>query len=619
MKSTYYISVCILTIIVSVSAFSQNNSEGENILQKADSLHKSYKFKEAVSLYEQAVKMTADSSSILEIEEKITQCENGISFLKYATTPKVISNRSFNIADFYLNLSDFKNQSWMPIPNPLVSKDKHPYYSAIYFPENITKLFFSSPDNSGSWNIYETDYISNNLWSEPELLGEEITSSGDEIFPILSSDGKELYFASNGHYGMGGYDLYVSRLDESTGEWGMPENMGFPYSSTADDIFFMNTADGQYSFIASNRNSEKDSIKIYVIEYNPTPIKKEISDYDKILEAAKLLPIIKDTQSKQSNKIELSEEEGMSEYSKLVSQMRLYKIEMEKNIKKQQENRELYDKIENEDDKSFIKEMITDLENEAITLRAKYEGVSKNVQKAEMDFLAKGIIPQVKETHTPAEKNTQIAQNYNFTKNSFSEIKAVEIEKTIPKFDYSFKILDKAQFAEDNNLPSTLIYQIQILVTTKKVTVNSLKGLSPVFENKQASGKYLYTVGLFYSHSEALSCLNQVRKKGFPKAFIVAYNSGKSIAIKEAKVLEKKASSGGGIAFQVLLENFPDGISAPVISAIKESSDKDITKSSIEGKTVYIVGPFSHKTDAEYLFKILTDLGIEGVSIKQVK
>ena len=61
---------------------------------------------------------------------------------------------------------------------------------------------------------------------------------------------------SKGLYGMGGYDLYVSQWNSETGDWDVPVNMGFPYSSPYDDFLFINTEDGKYSIFASNRGCD---------------------------------------------------------------------------------------------------------------------------------------------------------------------------------------------------------------------------------------------------------------------------------------------------------------------------------------------------------------------------
>ena len=74
------------------------------------------------------------------------------------------------------------------------------------------------------------------VWSVPVAEPALSTSSGNEIFPLLSSDGKTMYFSSDGFYGVGGYDLYKSIWDESSKSWSAPQNLGFPYSSPADDL-----------------------------------------------------------------------------------------------------------------------------------------------------------------------------------------------------------------------------------------------------------------------------------------------------------------------------------------------------------------------------------------------
>ena len=113
--------------------------------------------------------------------------------------------------------------------------------------------------NSPPWNPWVRIGIRNILhsewqdtvWSAPALLNEHMTSASDEIYPMLSPDGSKMYFSSVGLYGVGGYDIYVSERDSDTGDWSMPVNMGFPYSSPADDFLFMNTPDGEYSLFSS--------------------------------------------------------------------------------------------------------------------------------------------------------------------------------------------------------------------------------------------------------------------------------------------------------------------------------------------------------------------------------
>lgn len=88
-------------------------------------------------------------------------------------------------------------------------------------------------------------------WSEPKNLDAAVNTTGNEIAPQLSADGSELYFASDAHPGMGGFDLYRSRR---VGEgWGPPEILPRPFNSDADDIFFSGALTADTSWLASNR------------------------------------------------------------------------------------------------------------------------------------------------------------------------------------------------------------------------------------------------------------------------------------------------------------------------------------------------------------------------------
>lgn len=139
-------------------------------------------------------------------------------------------------------------------PNQLDSLGGDGLARAIYVPDGAGDIYYSAKDEEGIRNIYCT-HLSDSLWSVPALINERMTSSSDEIYPMLSPDGQSLYFASKGLYGMGGYDLYVSQWNKETGDWDVPVNMGFPYSSPYDDFLFVNTADGKYSIFASNRGA----------------------------------------------------------------------------------------------------------------------------------------------------------------------------------------------------------------------------------------------------------------------------------------------------------------------------------------------------------------------------
>ena len=112
----------------------------------------------------------------------------------------------------------------------------------------------------------------------------------ERSFYVMSPDGRSLYFSSADKTGAGGYDLYVSRRDRSSGGWSNPVNLGFPYSSPYNDILFADTPDGQYSVLVSDRDCPSDSLNIYVLAYDPVPPKRAVTDARELRAMASLAP-----------------------------------------------------------------------------------------------------------------------------------------------------------------------------------------------------------------------------------------------------------------------------------------------------------------------------------------
>lgn len=101
-------------------------------------------------------------------------------------------------------------------------------------------------------DIYQCDLKSDGSWSPPRRLPAHINSLGREENPVLHPDGQTLYFASDGHPGMGGMDLFISRKEEN-GDWGMPMNLGYPINTQADENSLQVFPNGSKALFASDR------------------------------------------------------------------------------------------------------------------------------------------------------------------------------------------------------------------------------------------------------------------------------------------------------------------------------------------------------------------------------
>ena len=147
------------------------------------------------------------------------------------------------------------------------------------------ELFFASRRLTGNADLYHCHRDDNGRWSEPENLGPVINTQGTEMAPFLHPDGKTLYFSSDTHTGMGGYDLFVSRRNEE-GEWSEPVNLGYPINTPGDEINFIVAADGHTALISSVREGGFGGYDIYSFQLKEEDLKPEaVNVYDYLVEA----------------------------------------------------------------------------------------------------------------------------------------------------------------------------------------------------------------------------------------------------------------------------------------------------------------------------------------------
>jgi outer membrane protein OmpA-like peptidoglycan-associated protein len=137
------------------------------------------------------------------------------------------------------------------------------------FTANGMAMLFSSnrPNGLGGKDLYISYLDKFFKWQEPQNLGPEINTPGDEETPFLHADGRTLFFSSNGHPSVGGKDLYISRLG-ADGKWSKPQNLGYPINTEEDESGLFVLLDGKTAFLASDRPGGFGQLDIYRFELN---------------------------------------------------------------------------------------------------------------------------------------------------------------------------------------------------------------------------------------------------------------------------------------------------------------------------------------------------------------
>lgn len=170
-----------------------------------------------------------------------------VSSISYDGTQLLLRTEDKFEADIYI--SKYENGKWtksVSIGKTINSK---------YFEGNacISKdkktLYFSSNKNGGvgALDIYKAELMPNGNWGPAQSLGNVINTEFNEDAPFISEDGKRLYFASQGHNTMGGYDIFYSDLNPD-GTWATPVNLGYPANTTDDNSFFQPVQNGKVAY-----------------------------------------------------------------------------------------------------------------------------------------------------------------------------------------------------------------------------------------------------------------------------------------------------------------------------------------------------------------------------------
>lgn len=170
----------------------------------------------------------------------------------------------------YLNCdiyySEYINDEWGPIKNAGSPVNKPgSWESQPSIASDGQTLYFVSdrPGGYGGYDLYKA-IKEEGLWGSPVNLGPVINSKGNEKSPFIHPDGQTLYFSSDGWSGMGGYDVFYSRMKDQVFQ--SPVNLGFPINSPEDDVGFFVSTDGMKGYFASNKYNGKGGYDLYTFD-----------------------------------------------------------------------------------------------------------------------------------------------------------------------------------------------------------------------------------------------------------------------------------------------------------------------------------------------------------------
>ena len=530
-------------------------------------------------------------------------------------------------------------------------------------------LYFASMRKGGygGLDIYKSTLLSSGEWGPAENLGPTINTPQNEEAPFVLKDGDVLFFSSQGHNNIGGYDIFYSqKIDDN--RWSVPVNMGYPVNTTDDELFYY-PLDKNTGLMAIVEKDNPNSRKINTVTINPNPKVLEVPINGKLiladnceLEGNQFL--VKLLNLETGELVEETHPENVTGIYKFSSQPGAYRVIVEGSgytpneatiVIPEDFNQSSYslnqtltpDKVTS-GEFLVIKSILfdfnsSDLNREATfevekvyNLLVKYPSLNIEVsghtdnkgsaaynqklslKRAEsiIEYLKKKGIDQNRLTARAANAFENVAANVNLDGSDNPEGRSLNRRACVTVLNSELNV----KIEEDINIPehlkpheqnyTILLAPINVDVTTK--ALSSLKSHAMV-ETRKLTGnnkQFAHIVGSYNHKSQAIDLLNYCIDNSFPRATIV----GETDIMNQLSILrtvDKKESKKDAIAYTVQV--YANKVKVEDFSMFKGINVKEVKGK--DGFYRYIYGEFSTKSAATKELGKVKELGFDDAFI----
>lgn len=534
----YYLGVCQVEVNQNVKEAVQHlkiastknvNASVPYYLGRA--FHMNYEFNSAMRYYQKFKEYYKQKS--IGIDRLIEMCQNGLPLVNSYYVIDVKNKKVVKTNEFfrYYDIEGFGDRLSKKDKSLQSRSDGEGDKDVACLSSKGEYIYFSSygKNKKTGRDIYRAKRLRNGGWGEWEALT-ALNSPYDEVYPFLSSDDRTLYFCSQGHTSMGGFDIFKSVYNEISDTWTEPQNMGFPINSISNDLFFATDLNGEFASFASSRDNGNDEVTIYKIKLAVYPEQKVVMNPDLLPNIAKLNI---ESDVVEGNVFQKGAEEPAYSMKYSNKDFPYFNFPVTNELTyhylnefKSREAREIFIEAKNDQFNSdsligFTDELrrqlsglegmpqntlanrISKLEQKSFELSKQAENKLVKAQSQESDYLNKNIVGVVTtEVHAPS-KTRQLVMNSETISSAGSRS---ETKSTSGQAGY--------------------VYHLQVGVFSNRAEPSFFAGLGDVKEEIVGNGNlYKYMVGKYSTFASAKAKIPEVRQL-FPNTFVVAYKDG---------------------------------------------------------------------------------------------
>lgn len=630
----YYLGVCktelntdLLEAIDHLKIAARKNVSNSTYYYLGRAFHMTYQFHSAIRYYRkfcEKYKRKAEG-----IERLIEMCQNGLALVNTHYKIPTVKKQVVDRLEFFHNydIKGFEDRLEKKVKQLYSKYDKGGDKEITVLAKRSRYIYFSSygKNKKNGRDLYRAKRKDDGSWGEWQALT-TLNTKYDEIYPYMANDERTLYFCSQGHSSMGGFDIFKSIYNDVTETWSEPENLGFPYNSTANDLFFATDVNDEYACFASSRENGKKLLTVYKIKVNTEPEQRVVLN-------KKALPSLAIIKAKTVFKDNIPEQKLISELPVYIQKYTLEKFPY------------FNFKIDDELIYHFLAEFRS---NEARNIYMEAKNDEFNADS--LETVGKNLLDQLeklKETQRPTVSQMiskvykRSKELYNHAEMKFLQAKSVESDylskhisgreqenKQAPKevLVMTSEILPqkkKVKIVSKKKIVQAYEYRIQVGIFSSRQTKDFFEDLPQVVEEKiEGEQMYKYTVGSYPKFEIAKEAIHEVRQT-FPNSFIVAYKNGKktslAIAIKitdqeyshDSMNYDRENEKNENIIFKVQIGAFAEEVPEDVKEKLKPFSKYIIEfRKDYRNYTICTVGNFESYSK---VCKLKVELREEGL------
>ena len=486
----------------------------------AEAYQLNYQFDQAISYFRRFIINGGDPEIPTSmVERRVGQCENGNFMIRFIYQPNVIDKKVIPKTDIHryiVTKSDKGN--FIPLPNNLKTQTdlRLGNNSIIFYPKDPAvgdKIFFSSYGNttSSGRDIYMIELQSDGYWTKPKNLGNNINTPFDEDFPYLAPDGITLYFASKGHYSMGGFDVYKSVYNPITRQWSTPENLGFPFSSPYDDFLYVPDAKEELVTIITGRNTLVDSVEVVVVEIEENPIRRTFDKIESIWNIAKLdissattppsiaspTPSVEPERKPQTKPATFSAVENDPEYSRVLAQGFREQMLADSLKQRLEKLRERFDYIYTAEDRRALERQVVSVEDALLEAQKNADNFFARASQIEQEYITGRRKPVDNQTTTFVDDNPKFLYQAQFAPTVFQadELKTLErLEQSSTQIETTRRELSaiRSRIQEIEQLQPDSYIENQEYIKLKRDQVPKMRSFNSLLQSHAVGKRNIY-------------------------------------------------------------------------------------------------------------------------------